>query len=73
MLFRLRMSIEDAIKAYTDLAKRVFSEKKWPHQQGTFKASLLEDAILCIIELQLNVEKNEANGVPMLDEEGPKW
>jgi len=50
MLFRLQMTIYDAINAYTRFASRVFSEKKWFFQQGTFKSSLLEEVFLAIIQ-----------------------
>jgi len=43
------MSIDEAINAYATLARRVFSEKKMFFQQGTFKATRLEDAIVSII------------------------
>src|SRR6266545_1714910 len=73
MLFRLCMSIEDSIKAYTVLAKRVFSKKKWLHQQGTSKTTLLEAVILRIIESAFkNIKGDAAKEVRMLNEEGHK-
>ncbi|KAJ7854588.1 FabD lysophospholipase-like protein [Mycena olivaceomarginata] len=45
MLGRLRMSVEDAVKAYGQLAKEVFSDVKSPGSAGRFKASKLEKAI----------------------------
>jgi len=71
MLFRLQMTIDDAIKAYTRFASRVFSEKKWFFQQGTFKSSLLEEAFLTII--QSGLKEGDSRMVRLLDEEGPKW
>ena len=48
MLFRLQKSIDEAIDAYATLARNAFWEKKWCFQDGTFKASQLEDAIVSI-------------------------
>ncbi|KAJ7840799.1 acyl transferase/acyl hydrolase/lysophospholipase [Mycena olivaceomarginata] len=45
MLGRLRMSVEDAIKAYGELSKEVFSHVKPPGSAGRFKASKLEKVI----------------------------
>ena len=71
MLFRLQMSIDQAISAYADLASYVFSEKKWPHQEGTFKASRLEEAIAKIIGEALRIEKREAIETRMINKEFP--
>lgn len=49
MLGRLRMSIEDAKKAYGELSKDVFSVVKPPGSDGRFKASKLEKAIKQIV------------------------
>ncbi|KAJ7347979.1 FabD/lysophospholipase-like protein [Mycena albidolilacea] len=49
MLGRLRMSVEDAIKAYGELSKDVFSDVKPPGSDGRFKASKLEKAIKQIV------------------------
>jgi len=75
MLFRLKMSVEDAITAYTSVAKTVFTEKKLPHQEGTFKATLLESAIVKIIgkSQTKHVDEKEARAMQMLNKEGPKW
>ena len=74
MLFRLKMSVEDAIAAYTSVAKTVFTEKKLPHQEGTFKATLLESAIVKIIRSQTkHVDEKEARAMQLLNKEGPKW
>ncbi len=72
MLFRLRMSIDNAITAYVALAKNVFSERKLLFQDGNFKASRLEEAIVNIIHVALNLTAEEARSVRMLDEAGPK-
>ena len=50
MLGRLRMGVPEAITAYGQLAKHVFSEKKWTFQDGTFKASRLEEAVKQLLE-----------------------
>jgi patatin-like phospholipase/acyl hydrolase len=73
MLFRLEMPIDDAIDAYATLARQVFSERKWFFQEGTFKASRLEDAILHIIQSRLSIEEADAREVRMLNKEGTKW
>ena len=73
MLFRLKMSVEDAIAAYTNLAATAFTEKKLPHQKGTFKATLLESAIVNIIKQTQRVDEKEARAMRILNNEGPKW
>ena len=73
MLFRLQMPIDEAIDAYATLAKRVFSKKKWFFQDGTFKASRLESALLDIIQLKLGIEEADAREERMLNEPGSKW
>ncbi|KAJ7798552.1 hypothetical protein B0H14DRAFT_32821 [Mycena olivaceomarginata] len=50
MLGRLRMSVEDATKAYGQLSKEVFSDVKFHGSDGRFKASKLEKAIKQIVE-----------------------
>ncbi|KAJ7872434.1 hypothetical protein B0H13DRAFT_2553410 [Mycena leptocephala] len=45
MLGRLRMSVKDAVKAYGELSKEVFSDVKSQGSDGRFKASKLEKAI----------------------------
>ncbi|KAJ6487319.1 hypothetical protein DFH09DRAFT_1054217 [Mycena vulgaris] len=49
MLGRLRMSVKDAVKAYGELSKEVFSEVKSQGSNGRFKASKLEKAIKRIV------------------------
>ncbi|KAF8218140.1 FabD/lysophospholipase-like protein [Mycena galopus ATCC 62051] len=49
MLGRLRMSVKDAVKAYGELSKEVFSEVKSQGCNGRFKASKLEKAIKRIV------------------------
>ena len=71
MLFRLRMSIDDTIKAYAKLARRVFLKKKWFFQEGTFKASSLENAVVAMI--QGTTQQALPREIRMLDEGGPKW
>ena len=50
MIGRLRMSIDEAIKYYDSLTKRVFSEGKKTIGDGKFKATVLEDVIKEIVE-----------------------
>jgi len=73
MLFRLQMSIDEAIDTYATLARSVFSEKKWFFQEGTFRASRLEDAIISIIRVRSNKADGDPRAVKMLNEDGPKW
>ncbi|KAG8685911.1 hypothetical protein FRC08_012845 [Ceratobasidium sp. 394] len=49
MLGRLRMSVEQAITAYVQLARDIFSETKLLWKEGTYKASNLESAIKIIV------------------------
>ncbi|KAJ7770426.1 FabD/lysophospholipase-like protein, partial [Mycena metata] len=49
MLGRLQMSVEDAVKAYGELSKEVFSDVKSKGHDGRFKASKLEKAIKRIV------------------------
>ena len=50
------MSAADAIRIYTDLACKVFSEKKSKGKDGTFKASKLEEAIKVVVKDKLGRE-----------------
>lgn len=49
MLGRLRMSVDDAIRAYAKLSKKVFSEVKWVGD-GKYKATRLEAAVKEIVK-----------------------
>lgn len=53
LLGRLRLSAAEAIEAYEELAGKVFSEKKAPGKDGTFKASKLEEAVKSVLEARL--------------------
>ncbi|KAJ7113901.1 acyl transferase/acyl hydrolase/lysophospholipase [Mycena epipterygia] len=64
MLGRLRMSVEDAISAYDQLAQEVFSETKFIGQDGKFKASRLEAAVKRIVS-EKSVSRNPEE--PMKD------
>ena len=74
MLFRLQMPIDDAINAYLYLSEYVFSNPKtWPRQDGIlFEASRLEDALIKIIQTTSGIG-DQARGLRMLDDQGPKW
>ena len=48
MLGRLRMSTDDAMKCYEDLASKVFSKSK-QKSNGMFKATLFESALKQLI------------------------
>ena len=50
LLGRLGLSVAKAINAYEILAKEVFSEKKAKGEDGTFKASKLEETIKAVVE-----------------------
>ncbi|KAJ1309787.1 hypothetical protein OPQ81_006552 [Rhizoctonia solani] len=60
MLGRLRMPIDDAIDHYTKLTRRVLSRKKHRWQDGTFKATLLEQATKDIIRKYSESNDEEA-------------
>ncbi|KAG5651485.1 hypothetical protein H0H81_008485 [Sphagnurus paluster] len=49
MLGRLGMSVDEAIGAYVEFAKTVFSDRKWFFKNETFKATVLERVIKKII------------------------
>ncbi|KAF9467925.1 FabD/lysophospholipase-like protein [Collybia nuda] len=64
MLFRLEMAIDQAIDAYIKLTEHAFSERKWLWwQEGTFKASRLEEAVLELIMDALGLDKIKAKEV----------
>jgi len=73
MLFRLRMSVDEAIHAYARLAKHVFSAQKWFFKDGKFKASRLEEAIVTVIQEALKIDEMESRSIRMLDEKAAKW
>ena len=54
MLGRLRMDVDEAIKHYDKIAKRVFSDPKRWGGDGKFKAGKLEEVIKSIVEHQEN-------------------
>ena len=49
MLGRLRMSVDDAIKCYENLSKKIFSDMKWVGD-GKYKATRLQNAIKDIVK-----------------------
>ncbi len=51
------MSVPEAIDKYRLLAKYVFSDKKPPGKDGTFKASKLEKAIQDVVEAKLGASR----------------
>ena len=59
MLGRLRMTVDDAIKAYQQLAEKVFSDVKWTTSDGKFKATELEKAIKEIVKSNTENEDSE--------------
>ena len=73
LLFRLEMSTDDAIRVYQRLADFVFCERKWRWQDGTFKASRLEEAIVKIIMDASNLDEVKAREMRLLNDQGPKW
>ena len=74
LLFRLRLSIDDAIKAYVDFTRFVFSEKQDRSLGGAiFQSSMLEYAIVSIIRVVCKLETHQAQNLRMLDKDGPKW
>ena len=72
MLFRLRMTVDEAITAYAKLSEDVFSNKSvWSNMKTN--ASRLENAIAKLINSSLNVHERQARTMRMLDDNGPKW
>jgi len=72
MLFRLRMTVDEAIVAYTRLAEDVFSKKiVLSHKKSN--ASRLENAVAKIVLSSIKVENNLSQNIRMLDDKGPKW
>ena len=62
MLGRLRMSVEETINCYDNLAKKVFSKlNRWG--DGKYKAELLEEVIKVIVK-----ERTGANEAQVLDD-----
>lgn len=71
MLFRLKMTVDEAILAYTCLSADVFKPIILQSQKST--ASRLENAIAKAICSSLDLSEIEGPEIRMLDEEGPKW
>ena len=72
MLFRIGMTVDEAITAYTTVSKNVFSIRSARSNMKT-RASLLENAVTTIIHSSLSVDNIQAQNVRMLDDKGPKW
>ena len=68
----MRLSAADAIKAYEDLARVVFSEKKWKGKDGTFKATKLEEAIKRVVEAKLGHGHRDARMYEREDDDSGK-
>lgn len=50
MLGRLRLPVDEAIRAYGRFASEVFSDKKNLWEDGSFRASKLEESFKAIIQ-----------------------
>ncbi|KAG6884535.1 hypothetical protein C0993_010318, partial [Termitomyces sp. T159_Od127] len=72
LLGRLCMSVEDAIGEYVKFAKKVFSERKYMWQDGTFKASALEAAMKEVVARYGNDPSGDENARMMSDASKPK-
>ncbi|KAI9880980.1 MAG: hypothetical protein M1830_009474 [Pleopsidium flavum] len=70
LLARLRLSAAEAIAAYEDIAGSVFSKKKNIWQDGTFKASLLEQAVQRLVEKCLG--KGRGSSALMFEDDVPE-
>ena len=59
MLGRLRISTDEALKAYSTIAGAIFSpeNKKWRTQDGMFKATTLENHIKRVVSQKLHGER----------------
>jgi hypothetical protein len=73
MLFRLGMSIDETIMAYTRLSEDVFSKRMALRSPKKTNASRLENAITKIIQSSLSVHESQAQTMRLLDAERPKW
>ena len=76
MLFRLRMKIDDAIKAYCDLASKVFNEEadsdaseRRIAKQEKARKSQLEKAVISMIKTYMEVDDEKAKELRMWDGE----
>ncbi|KAF2676826.1 FabD/lysophospholipase-like protein [Lentithecium fluviatile CBS 122367] len=69
LLGRLKLSAESAKNAYLELAGTVFSERKWKFQDGTFKASKLEEAIQQKVEQALGQGSKNARMIDPKDKD----
>jgi len=56
MLGRLRMTTKEALEQYNTIAGRIFcaANKKWAVQDGTFKATTLEQEIKKIVAAKVD-------------------
>jgi len=72
MLFRLKMTVDEAIVAYTSLSADVFFKTTILRSQKS-TASRLENAIAKVISSSLDINEIQGQEIRMLDEEGPKW
>ena len=73
LLFRLQMTIDEAIVAYGKIATFVFSKRKLWFKKGTFKASRLEKVMTDVIATSLGIGKAEAAKLCMSNEQIPDY
>ena len=73
MLFRLGMTVDEAITSYASLSKYIFAKKTLLSSQKKTNASRLEDAIAKVIHSTLNIDESQAQKILMLDDKGSKW
>lgn len=66
MLGRLKMSVEQAIDEYRDLAKGVFSSRKSGIKEGIYYATKLEKAIQDVVERYGTPKLDTGNADPNL-------
>ena len=72
MLFRLQMSVDEAIHAYTTLTENIFSLKNWTlgGYEDIDKIPRLYESMVSIISQRSNEDPMLIN---MVNEDGSKW
>ena len=72
MLFRLQMSVDEAIHAYTALTENTFSSKNWTLSgyEDMDKMPRLHESMVSIISQRSN---EDPMLVDIVEEDGPKW
>lgn len=71
MLGRLKLTVEQALNEYRDLAKKVFGKRKLPGKIGKYKAKRMENAIKDVVARYTSHEGEPGEvDMPLLDMQG---